>query len=190
MRRRASDSIDITAPLGASWFGGAPHVASQTVPAKGTNGFGRPLSETMLETRPIRAALPIILGAAAGLLAACDRGDLYSKQSPAAPLAVTSAMAGTPPFVGRWAATRADCPAAAWTFTPTGLQAPNGTHCAFVKESVGSAGYGMDVSCTGAGPGQIGRVTLTLSGQGATHGLTVAGGPFPMPVALTPCPAT
>jgi hypothetical protein len=134
----------------------------------------------------MRATLAIALGAVA-CLAACGRSDdLYSKRSQSAPLA--DSTVGPPAFVGRWATTAADCGQRPWTLSPAELVAPSGMRCNLGKLSPGSAGYGADVVCKGAGPERLGRITLTMSGQGASRGLTLAGGPFTMPVALTSCP--
>jgi hypothetical protein len=102
---------------------------------------------------------------------------------------MSSTVAGPPAIVGRWAATRADCTSSPWLLTATELDTPGQTRCIFAKLGASSAGYAADVVCKGPGAEQIGRVTMTLSGQGASRGLTLAGGPFTLPVALTPCPA-
>lgn len=136
----------------------------------------------------MRATLLLMTGAAA-CLSACKRDQIYSRQSLSGALAVSAVHAGPPAFVGRWAAASADCARKPWELTPTGLDAPDRMHCSFAKLSEASAGYAADVDCKGAGPEEIGRLTLTLSGQGASRGLTVAGGPFALPVALSPCPA-
>lgn len=134
----------------------------------------------------MRATLMLMIGAAA-ITSACKRNDIYSKQT--ATLAVTSGTSGPPAFVGRWAATRADCATNPWILTPTELDTPGQVHCSFAKISTASAGYGADVICKGPGAEQIGRITLTLTGQGTSRGMTLSGGPFTMPVALTQCPA-
>lgn len=136
----------------------------------------------------MRATLMLLFGAAA-CLGACKRSDIYSKQSLPAATPISSLTSGTPDFVGRWAATRADCPTSPWVLTPAELDTPGQTHCRLGKLSAASAGYSTDVVCTGPAPEQLGRVTLTMSGEGASRGLTLSGGPFTLPVALTPCPA-
>ena len=135
----------------------------------------------------MRATPLIVLGAAACLLA-CGRGNgLYSKHSPQ--LASAPVMQGPQALDGRWARTVADCVGAAWTVSASGLEAPNGLHCSFAKLNAATAGFGADTVCKGAGAERIGWMTMTLSGQGASRGLTLAGGPFPTPVALARCPA-
>jgi hypothetical protein len=135
----------------------------------------------------MRATLMLMIGAAA-VVSACRRDEIYSPRPEALPASAPMPASGPPAFVGRWAASPADCARRAWVLTAAALDAPDRTHCAFAKLSPGSAGYGVDVDCRGPGPEQIGRLTLTLSGEGAERGLTVAGGPFALPVALTRCP--
>jgi hypothetical protein len=135
----------------------------------------------------MRATLMLMIGAAV-VVCGCGRQQIYSKQSVPISLAVAS-RSGRPAFVGRWAATRADCARSPWILTPTELDTPGRTHCSFAKLSPASAGYAADVACSGSGAEQIGRITLTLTGQRESRGLTLAGGPFTLPVALTPCPA-
>jgi hypothetical protein len=134
----------------------------------------------------MRATLMLMIGAAAAV-SACRRDEIYSRPEPG-PVSTPMPTSGPPAFVGRWAASPEQCVRRAWVLTPASLDAPDHTHCAFAKLSPGSAGYGVDVDCKGEGPEQIGRLTLTLSGEGPGRGLTVAGGPFAMPVALTRCP--
>lgn len=136
----------------------------------------------------MRATLMLMIGAAL-CAGGCKRNDIYSQRSLPAATPISSAISGTPGFVGRWAATRADCMKSPWVLTPTELDTPGQTHCRLGKLSSASAGYSTDVVCTGPGPEQLGHVTLTLSGQGASRGLTLEGGPFTLPVALSPCPA-
>jgi hypothetical protein len=135
----------------------------------------------------MRATLLLTVLAAAGLCA-CGRNRIYSSRSIPPPPAPAPGGSEAPAFVGRWAASRADCASRPWIVTRFGLDSPGRTHCVFVKLSAASAGYAADVACKALGPDEIGRITLTLSGRGASRGLTLAGGPFALPVALAPCP--
>jgi hypothetical protein len=137
--------------------------------------------------RRMRATLIVVSCASLLAIAGCSqRQTLFSSDAP--PVAtIRNAKTGEPSFVGRWAPTAAACADGAWVLTAQRVQSPNGVSCTLVKLDPASAGYSSDVECGEAGHGS-GRMNLTLSGRGASRGLTLEGGPIALPVSLTACP--
>jgi hypothetical protein len=138
----------------------------------------------------MRATFPFVLGAAVLLLAACGRHEaLITTQAPSGAVMMENPGTDDPAYVGRWATSARGCVDRAWVLTRQNLHSANGLVCTFVKLEPGSAGYGGDVDCGAPGQRKAGRMTLTLTGSGASRGLTLVGGPFDLPVTLDACPA-
>lgn len=63
-------------------------------------------------------------------------------------------------FVGRWASETSRCEAAAWRFSPSGLETPAGSVCRFHQVREVPGGYDIDARCVAEGPET--RETLRL----------------------------
>ena len=136
--------------------------------------------------RPVLFAL-----AAMTLLGACEQEHLPPiGASPAerAPALSAAAVAGPPGFVGLWAASTTACAAREWALTPTTLTSPSALTCQLFKAERTSAGYTVYSTCTVGKASQPVQLVFTLTGSGATRSLTMTGGPFTEPVALSRCP--
>lgn len=136
-----------------------------------------------------RRRIPLaLLGAAA--LGACNQHHLPpigAAPAERAPAPTLAEAAGPPLFVGRWAASTAACASRAWDLTPTSLKSPSALTCEFFKDERTSAGYTVYSTCKVGKASQPVRLVLTLTGSGATRSLTLTGGPFTEPVALSRC---
>ena len=134
---------------------------------------------------------PILLAllAAAGLCA-CQREEPPLGAAPAERMPALSAAtaAGPPTFVGRWAVSRAACNRRSWTLTGASLASPSALSCQLLKAERTSAGYTVYSTCAIGKVSQPMRLIFTLTGSGAERSLTLTGGPFTEPVALTRCP--
>ena len=137
-----------------------------------------------------RTALRLgLLTLAGGLLAACDGGgSIVRAQSPQISRA-SGVVDGQPAFVGRWAASAADCGRTAWTMTAARLQSPGALACSVSQVTPTMAGYTAYSGCSTGGADMPGRVVMTLSGGPPPAALTLTGGPFAEPVSLVRCPA-
>lgn len=86
---------------------------------------------------------------------AVNRPELSKQAMPSVENATT---ANLPPagaalrFVGRWAATSAQCSSKAWKFTAGALAVPGGPHCSFYKVSKAPAGYDIAAQCPAEEP--------------------------------------
>jgi hypothetical protein len=65
-----------------------------------------------------------------------------------------------PRFVGRWAATEAQCGQEAWRFTPTQLTTPAGSVCLFEEVRVAPGGYDIAARCTAEAPEREDEIRL------------------------------
>lgn len=120
------------------------------------------------------------------LLCACGRREgLYADRS--VPLIAPAAAADAAPrFVGRWAATAAQCEDAL-VFAPRSL-ASDATDCEFDKVDPSPAGYAIVAVCrSGSGP-RPARLVVTAPNEANISLMTVSGGPFKNGEALQRCP--
>jgi hypothetical protein len=106
-----------------------------------------------------------------------------------APPLTASAASGPPLFVGRWAASKSACAARGWQLTAGSLISPSALSCQFSKAEPTSAGYTVYSICAVGKASQPTRLIFTFSGSAANRALTLSGGPFTEPVALSRCPA-
>lgn len=134
---------------------------------------------------------PALALAVMALLAACGQRSLPPiGASPAerAPAQTAAEAAGPPLFVGRWAASTTACVARGWELTSTSLVSPSALTCRLFKAEPTSAGYTVYSTCMVGKASEPMRLVVTLSGSGKTRSLTLTGGPFVEPVALSHCP--
>ena len=120
------------------------------------------------------------------LLCACGRREgLYADRS--VPVIAPAASAQSPPrFVGRWAASAAQCDKPL-VFAPRNLRSGL-ANCEFDKVDPSSAGYAITAVC-GSGKGPIpARLIITTPNESKISLLTVSGGPFKDATALQRCP--
>ncbi len=143
----------------------------------------------MLTPVPPMRRLVLLALAAAGLCA-CQREEPPLGAAPAERMPAVSAAtaAGPPAFVGRWAVSRGACGERSWTLTAASLASPSALSCQFFKSVRTSAGYTVYSTCAIGKATQPMRLVFTLTGAGAERALTLSGGPFTEPVALTRCP--
>ena len=128
--------------------------------------------------------------AAAGALGACsEHHEPPLRAAPAgrAPAKTAAQIAGPPLFVGRWAASTAACASRGWELTPARLTSPSALTCEFFKTEPTSAGYTVYSTCMVGKASQPMRLVFTLTGSGGSRSLTMTGGPFTEPVALSKC---
>ena len=94
---------------------------------------------------------------------------------------------GPPTYVGAWATSVGACGTKAWTFTAAKMTAP-GLSCTLERATPTPAGYVVDGVCFqgDARPAPT-RLMLTLTGHDGVRSVTISGGAFPKPVALTRC---
>ena len=119
------------------------------------------------------------------LLCACGpREGLYSDRS--IPMIAPAASAeGAPRFVGRWAATAAQC-ADPLVFAARSLKS-DAANCEFDKVDSSPAGYALTAVCSSsAGPNPT-RLIITTPNLARISLMTVSGGPFRDPAALQRC---
>ncbi len=123
------------------------------------------------------------------LLCACSRPEPPIGAAPAerSPSITTSAAGGAPLFVGRWAASKTACAARGWELTANSLKSPSALTCELLKAVPTSAGYTVYSTCLVGKASQPMRLVFTLTGSGATRSLTLTGGPFTEPLALSRC---
>jgi len=127
--------------------------------------------------------------AAAGL-AACDRHHeppIGAAPAERAPPLTASVAAGPPLFVGRWAPSKRSCANRGWDLTATSLKSPGALSCQFSKPEPTSAGYTLDAVCSVGKAIQPTRLIFTFTSKGKS--LTLSGGPFTEPIALSRCPS-
>ena len=144
----------------------------------------------MLHCVPAKRRLALLALAAVGLLCACERQHLPpigAAPAERAPMASVAEAAGTPLFVGRWAATSTACAAHGWALTAASLKSPSALTCTIAKAEPTPAGYTIYGACTAGKASQLTQLVFTLTGSGASRSLTLSGGPFSEPVALTHC---
>ena len=139
-----------------------------------------------------RRLAPLALAAVAALLCACSKESqlppIGAAPAERAPPLTTSAPAGAPLFVGRWAATQNACSTKGWDLTATSLRSPSALNCDLTKARPTSAGYTVYAVCTVGKAAQPTRLIFTLTGPAANRSLTLTGGPFLEPMALAKCP--
>jgi hypothetical protein len=128
------------------------------------------------------AAMRKIVIALIGLLTAACQGQS------AGPAVVQSRIEAPPAakmpfFVGRWAAKKQLCSAAAWELTPTRLSTPGHVVCTYHRPQP-SGVYHLDATCTAEGPPT--QYDLRISYAQSAKALLVEGGPF-QPIGLVRC---
>ena len=134
----------------------------------------------------MKHALVISLGLLT-LLCACGRREgLYADRS--IPMIAPAASAEVAPrFVGRWAASAAQCD------DPLVFAARSVTsdvaNCEFDKVEPSPAGYAMPAVCRGASGPTPTRLVVTAPNQAKISLMTISGGPFGHATALQRCAA-
>ena len=135
----------------------------------------------------MKIAIPLALMLLAGLCA-CGKSQsgLYAERS--IPILAPAASAATPPrFVGRWAASTAEC-ATPWVFEARSLREA-GLTCEFDRVDESSAGYSVATVCRMPKGPLPARLSIVLPETARVSNLTVSGGPFSDAVALQRCGA-
>ena len=130
----------------------------------------------------------LALLAAAGL-GACSRHPeppIGAAPAERAPARTAAEIAGPPLYVGRWAVSTAACSERGWELTPNRLTSPSALSCQFFKTEPTSAGYTVYSTCMVGKASQPMRLVFTLTSK--NRALTMTGGPFSEPVALSRCP--
>ncbi len=117
---------------------------------------------------------------------ACGRGDEPIKANPAYDSPVP---AGPPVFIGRWAPGSAACDSGPWVIGSDGLRSPAGLACTFESIDPSSAGYIVGALCQVGKVMQPTRIVVTVTGRAPSQSITMTGGPFAEPVALSRCPS-
>ena len=127
--------------------------------------------------------------AVAMLLCACSRPEPPIGAAPAerAPAPTAAMAAGPPLFVGRWAASKSACATRGWELTARSLKSPSALTCELFKAERTSAGYTVYSTCLVGKASEPMRLVFTLTGSGETRSLTMTGGPFTEPLALSRC---
>ena len=105
-----------------------------------------------------------------------------------APPRTAAELAGPPQFVGRWAASETACSTRSWSLTASNLTSPSALTCELFKAERTSAGYVVNSTCKVGKASQPMRLVFTLTGSGPNRSLTLTGGPFTEPLALSRCP--
>ena len=126
----------------------------------------------------------------AAVLAACSRHPeppIGAAPAEREPPQAALAAAGPPLYVGHWAVSRNVCSEPGWDLTAASLQSPSALSCVFAKVEPTTAGYTVYGACTVGKASQPTRLVFTLTSQGKS--LTLSGGPFSEPIALSRCPA-
>jgi hypothetical protein len=116
------------------------------------------------------------------LLCACGRQQSIYADRSVATIAPAASAETAPRFVGRWAASAAQCDKPL-VFAPRKLSS-GGTNCEFDKVDPSSAGYAITAVC-GSMPA---RLIITTPNESNISLLTVSGGPFKDATALQRCP--
>ena len=128
------------------------------------------------------------------LLAACE--DRAEPVTPAPVPARGRAAEPTPPapldeapsFVGVWAARPELCRNGSWMFTPQGVRTAGEVSCAWSKVEKTETGYALAGTCTAEGVAKPAEAVLTID-PAKPAAMTVTGGPWAGPIALTRCSA-
>jgi hypothetical protein len=135
----------------------------------------------------MRLALALSLVLLAALCGCGRRAGLYADRS--IPLAAPDASSGAPPrFVGRWAASSADC-GHPWVFEARSLSS-GAASCEFDKVEPSPAGYAIDGVCRSSAGPTPSRLVITTPDAPQIALLTISGGPFKAPAPLQRCPAS
>jgi len=117
------------------------------------------------------------------LVCACGpREGIYADRS-VATIAPAASAETAPRFVGRWAASAAQCDKPL-VFAPRKLSS-GAANCEFDKVDPSSAGYAITAVC---GSGMPARLIITTPDEANISLLTVSGGPFKDATALQRCP--
>ncbi len=141
---------------------------------------------------PAKRRRVLLACAAVAGLGACGRGNeppFGAAPAERAPPITAVAPAGKPLFVGRWAASREACANSGWEMTAVSLKSPSALSCEISKAEPTGAGYTVYGTCSVGKAMQPTRLVFTFSGPAHNRGLTLTGGPFTEPMALTRCPA-
>ncbi len=128
----------------------------------------------------------VILGLAGALLGlgACERSSIYAERS--IPVLAPPASAETPPtFVGRWAASDAQCKDP-WVVAARSLKAADVT-CEFAQVQQTTAGYSVASVCRRNGGPEPGHLNMIMTDPQRPTLMTVSGGPFDGAMALQRC---
>ncbi len=128
----------------------------------------------------------LVLGLAGPLLglAACERSSIYAER--AIPMLAPPASAETPPnFVGRWAASDAQCKDP-WVVKARSLKGA-GVTCDFAQVEQTIAGYSVASVCRRGGGPRPGRLNMIMTDPQRPTLMTVSGGPFDGAMALQRC---
>ena len=144
----------------------------------------------MLNGVPMMRRPALVALATMALLGGCERSLPPIGAAPAerAPALSAAALAGPPGFVGRWAASKGACVARGWELTAARLTSPSALSCELFNADRTSAGYTVYSTCMVGKASQPMRLVFTLTGSGSNRSLTLTGGPFTEPVALSRCP--
>ncbi len=102
----------------------------------------------------------------------------------------SAAPAGPPAFIGRWGAESKGCDRDIWLIGSDGLRSPSELSCTFESIDTTSAGYIVSAMCRVGKAVQPSRIVFTMTGPAAAQSLTMTGGPFAEPVALSRCPSS
>ncbi len=133
--------------------------------------------------RSASLAVMLMLSVAAGMTA-CRPSE---PPIGANPKAYESAVeAGSPAYIGRWSVA-SDCDRDIWVIGSDGLRSPSALTCTFDAVEATSAGYVVNGICQVGKAMQPTRMVFTMSGKGVSRSLTVSGGPFAEPIALSQC---
>ncbi len=145
----------------------------------------------MLKGVPAMRRRLLLAALATAALGACGRQEPPFGAAPAerAPPMTAAASTGQPLFVGRWAATRTACADRSWEITAASLKSPSALSCEISKAQPTGAGYTVYATCMVGKAMQPTRLVFTFSGPSSNRALTLTGGPFTEPLALSRCPA-
>ena len=102
----------------------------------------------------------------------------------------SAAPAGPPAFIGRWGLETHGCDRDIWLIGSDGLRSPGGLACGFESIDSTSAGYIVGAMCRIGKAVQPTRIVFTITGPVTAQSLTMTGGPFAEPVALSRCPSS
>ncbi len=145
----------------------------------------------MLKRVPAMRRRLLLAALATVALGACGRQEPPFGAAPAerAPPMTAAAATTKPLYVGRWAATRTACADRGWEITAAALKSPSALSCEISKAVPTGAGYTVYATCMVGKATQPTRLVFTFSGPSSNRGLTLTGGPFTEPMALSRCPA-
>ncbi|MGZ3276186.1 MAG: hypothetical protein ACXU82_02720 [Caulobacteraceae bacterium] len=120
------------------------------------------------------------------VLCACGRNEgIYADRS-ATVIAPTASAETAPRFVGRWAASAAQC-GDPLVFAARSLTS-GAANCTFDKVDPSTAGYAITAICRSESGPKPSRLIVTTPNEPRISLLTVSGGPFKDATALQRCP--